>query len=126
MSIFISGFSKKAPYYKNLAVEEYWTAGSDVGCEGKFTWCPMGSSAFSTSELNWDSGSPNQIGDCLYIKTLNNQTLFANGHCDQEKHFLCEAETKTNSTESSQQRDCSIALSLNGIFCKILITFLII
>jgi len=108
-------YARRAAYYKNLTLDEHWTAGSDIGCEGKFTWCSNNSLPVTKSELNWAPGTPNLDGDCLFIKTRDNQTLIANGNCEEEKKFFCEAvSVSVAAPDTLVQQECRAAFNLNS------------
>jgi hypothetical protein len=72
---------------------DYWTSGSDVGCDGNFKWCSV-DRAFLKKEVQWGKGQPNlQRGDCVYTQLRspgkNSSSLFTED-CSRKKKFICE------------------------------------
>jgi len=75
---------------------EYWTSGSDKGCDGNYRWCSV-DRAFLKREVYWGPSEPNsENGDCVWTRTSSNPknaTLHV-GSCDTKKKFICEVYIK--------------------------------
>jgi len=71
---------------------EYWTSGSDTGCDGNFRWCSV-DRAFLKEEVRWAKSEPNlKKGDCVWTNTNMEEknSLLYTDNCNAKKKFICE------------------------------------
>lgn len=72
---------------------DLWTSGTDVGCDGKYTWC-NDMKELMTEQVNWLGGKLNSAdGDCIFARFSNksvNASTSSFGNCAELKSFLCE------------------------------------
>jgi len=73
-------------------IGEYWTSGTDEGCDGNYRWCSV-DRAFLKKQVLWGTSEPkNATGDCVWTRTTNNpknSTLHVQ-KCSTKKKFICE------------------------------------
>ncbi|XP_065335259.1 macrophage mannose receptor 1-like [Cloeon dipterum] len=76
--------------------EQYWTSGSDLGCEGKFGWCSQGGVEFGDN-IPWLYNEPNN-GDgnenCVNIDIIAWDSVkfkLNDNNCDKKMKFICES-----------------------------------
>jgi len=77
-------------------VGEYWTSGSDAGCDGNFKWCSE-DEAFLKEEVHWAQSEPNlKRGDCVWTSTIKykKKNFLYTENCDVKKRFICEVVIK--------------------------------
>jgi len=71
---------------------EYWTSGSDAGCDGNFRWCSV-DRAFLKKEVTWAKSEPDtKRGDCVLTNTskVERNSLLLAENCNVQKKFICE------------------------------------
>jgi len=71
---------------------EYWTSGTDAGCDGNFRWCSVDRS-FLKDEVQWGNSEPNRKrGDCVVAKIAPDvkENVLSTENCDVKKKFICE------------------------------------
>jgi len=71
---------------------EYWTSGTDEGCDGNYRWCSVDRS-FLKKEVQWGTSEPNNAtGNCVWTRTSSNpknESLYVE-NCNTKKKFVCE------------------------------------
>jgi hypothetical protein len=86
----------KKPAEKDyLSGIEYWTSGTDQGCDDTYLWCAGKKEInFVHKEVNWRNSQRNSAdGDCTFVKFSNknaNDSTYALANCAQQKQFICE------------------------------------
>jgi len=73
-------------------IGEYWTSGTDTGCDGNFRWCSV-DRAFLKGHVNWAKSEPDRKrGDCVWTKTSKEEknNLLYTENCKVKKKFICE------------------------------------
>jgi len=80
-------------------VGEFWTSGSDAGCDGNFKWCSV-DRPFLKNEVQWAKAEPNvNRGDCVWTRTSSDskELALSTDDCSAKKKFICEV---TNQKQS--------------------------
>ncbi|KAF4524129.1 hypothetical protein B566_EDAN012132 [Ephemera danica] len=70
-----------------------WTSGTDLGCEGRYRWCGSNASMYTSSNLAWMSGEPNDYledEDCLVLWNFNGELKLNDELCLEPFSFICE------------------------------------
>jgi hypothetical protein len=78
-------------HYPEIA-GEYWTSGTDFGCDGNFKWCSV-DRALLKKEVLWGKGQPNlKKGDCVYTRmnAIETKSTLFTENCETKKRFICE------------------------------------
>jgi len=72
-------------------VGDFWTSGTDNGCDNKFWWCSK-NVKFKDNDVKWKSGEPSANGDCVYLQNRNttDETYLVTDDCSKPKKFFCE------------------------------------
>jgi hypothetical protein len=77
---------------------EFWTSGSDAGCDGNFKWCSV-DRAFTKESVYWAKDQPElENGDCVFLKAEENENkdgYLHTGDCEHRKRFICEVSNST-------------------------------
>jgi hypothetical protein len=79
---------------------DFWTSGTDAGCQGKYRWCSLDRDFYSPESM-WADGEPQntaQAPNCAVL-VLNNNSLTTNGTlfsapCSSQKRYICEVHIK--------------------------------
>jgi hypothetical protein len=75
--------------------EQYWTSGSDLGCEGEYGWCSLGGKEFARN-LPWQVNEPNNHGNnehCINIDLIawdSSKFVLNDNNCERPMKFICE------------------------------------
>jgi hypothetical protein len=68
-----------------LKGKEFWTSGTDQGCDGKNYWCSK-KRAIQNRNMSWSSTSD---GDCVSIE-FTNGSQYSKTECSRNFNFICE------------------------------------
>jgi len=82
-------------------VGEYWTSGTDIGCDGNFRWCSV-DRALLKEEVHWAPSEPDRSrGNCVWTRTSSSfdATSLATENCEMKKKFICEVICKSKVTD---------------------------
>jgi hypothetical protein len=84
-----------AHHYSDIA-GNYWTSGSDVGCNGNFKWCSV-DRALLKGDVYWGENQPNLTkGDCVYTQiksTKREKSFLFTEECSTKMKFICEVQS---------------------------------
>lgn len=81
--------------------EQYWTSGSDLGCEGNFGWCSLGGKELARN-LPWQRNEPNNHGNnehCVNIDLIawdSMKFVLNDNNCERKMKFVCEASAQSH------------------------------
>ncbi|XP_059487229.1 uncharacterized protein LOC132203444 [Neocloeon triangulifer] len=81
---------------------EFWTSGSDVGCESSFGWCAVNKLVRSTNWAPQQPSDKNKSENCISIAINQNSALLSDDACDRKMRYICESRDTTKSSRSSQ------------------------
>ncbi|XP_059482888.1 uncharacterized protein LOC132201040 [Neocloeon triangulifer] len=97
----------------------YWTAGTQRGCAGQWSWCDPGNNYLSLGDnLKWEIGQPDNKGgkeDCVHLRILLNSTgtVLTDRNCTSKYIFLCEAKAANLQTPPCSKPTCPKFLERN-------------
>jgi Lectin C-type domain len=85
-------------------MDEFWTSGSDSGCESFFGWCAV-NKLVRNNAAKWAPGEPNnrnQNEHCISVNLDEKSTLLADSDCSRKLKYICEARDTTKTTSKSE------------------------
>jgi len=73
----------------------YWTAGTQAGCPGQWSWCGLEGGTGLDDNLLWEKGQPDNKGgkeDCVHLRIYSNSTgvRLTDRNCTSKMIFACE------------------------------------
>jgi len=89
-----TGLSK---YNKTTQPGDFWTSGTDAGCESAHGWCSVNK---LFRETKWAPGQPDNLGgkeNCVAVSVENKAALLKDETCIQKFRYICEV-TKSKFT----------------------------
>jgi hypothetical protein len=98
-------------------VGEYWTSGSDIGCEKAHGWCAA-NKLLREKESKWAPGEPddkNSGENCISVSMTNQSGLLKDSNCESKLKYICEARDTTRTTSSSEAMvdECGAAFNVS-------------
>jgi len=76
---------------KNISFGEFWTSGSDEGCNGKFTWCSAGKVFRNMSWISGFAPDKDYTKHCVALSLPpQSQVGIFKADCAQKMTFICE------------------------------------
>jgi len=96
---------------------EYWTSGSDIGCEGAYGWCTV-NKLIRDKESKWAAGEPDNKQNsehCVSIAMNKTSGLLMDKDCSNKLKYICEARdtTKTSSSSEAMLDECGSAFNVS-------------
>jgi len=95
---------------------EYWTSGSDSGCEGVFGWCAV-NKLVRDKEAKWAPGQPddkNSAENCVSVNMANDSVLLSDSDCAKKLNYVCETRDTRNAISSPEAMidECAAAFNV--------------
>jgi Lectin C-type domain len=95
--------SSKIKYTRELALLSegwsnnlnFWTGGTQQGCQGQWSWCGMQPLLGLSNDLKWEPGQPDNNGgveDCVHLRFVLNKTgtIISDRKCEDRYIYACE------------------------------------
>jgi Lectin C-type domain len=103
--------------YPDLTMNEFWTSGSDSGCESIYGWCAV-NKLFRNNVAKWAPGEPNnrnQSEHCVSIKLDQKSAVLMDSDCSRKLKYICEARdtTKTTSRSHAMLDECGATFNVS-------------
>ncbi|XP_059468905.1 uncharacterized protein LOC132192792 isoform X2 [Neocloeon triangulifer] len=89
---------KAAENITTSAGVKFWTSGTDLDCEGVYTFCPTQS--LLQDEARWATGQPddkNSQANCLAVNVSLNSALLSDEICTARMRYICEGWIRSGS-----------------------------
>jgi len=93
----------KSRFSPDLAMDEFWTSGSNAGCDSFFGWCAV-NKLIKNKWAKWAAGEPNnknQNEHCVSIKLDQKSAVLMDSDCSRKLKYICEARDTTKTTARS-------------------------
>ncbi|XP_059488790.1 uncharacterized protein LOC132204343 isoform X2 [Neocloeon triangulifer] len=111
-------FSTQGRYYvfsypNDTRSAQFWTSGTDLGCEGSFGYCS--SNRLLRREARWGLGQPDDLTksqNCLAIYVNMTDSLLSDEDCNLKMRYICQG--KSPRTIETIQKECADLYSLTA------------
>ncbi|XP_059473217.1 uncharacterized protein LOC132195315 [Neocloeon triangulifer] len=80
------------------ATGNFWTSGSDSGCDGNFAWCSA-NVLFRGRQTSWGPGEPNNLDGkehCVVVQLNKTSGILFDRDCSSKLKYICEARDTRN------------------------------
>ncbi|XP_059485064.1 uncharacterized protein LOC132202272 isoform X2 [Neocloeon triangulifer] len=92
---------------------QFWTSGTDLGCEGNFGYCS--SNRLLRKEARWVLGQPDDVNktqNCLTIYVNMTESRLSDENCNLKRRYICEG--KSPRTVETIQKECADLYTLTA------------
>ncbi|XP_059470805.1 uncharacterized protein LOC132193884 isoform X2 [Neocloeon triangulifer] len=102
-----------------ISPAQFWTSGTDAGCEGNFGYCS--SNRLLRKEARWAVGQPDNVNNsqnCLAINVDATGTQLSDENCMNKMRYICEG--KSPRSVQTIQKECADLYSLTAKISKLI------